>query len=243
MKMNSEGKKRKPFTALDRILIIAAILLFLAAAVLFAWDPVKNYLRLQKTTAIVSQIQEGQATIIVKSDALPISGEGYEEIIDPAATTVEASAPQNTTTPTPLPEDVVLTALGTIKIDKINLNLPLLDDAGVVPLRYGAGMLAGTAMPGEDGNCVILGHRMKAYGSLFNRLGEMAVGDSVLITTLDGTQYEYLVDEIIPKLDPANLGDYIDKSDGTGKQLTLVTCTPTGVGSHRLLVIGHLKES
>ncbi len=233
------GKKRK-FTAIDRILLVLATLMFLGAMVLFAWTPVQNYLRDQRTKNLISSIEEGNPTIIVKMDELPINGEEYESYETFVLPTAEGTDPQPTLAPIDLPEDVVLTAFGMIKIEKIDLYIPLLDDAGVVPLRYGAGIQVNTALPGEEGNSVILGHRMKAYGSLFNRLDEVAIGDTIEITKVDGTVITYIVDEVIPKLDPAELLDYIDINAGYGVQVTLVTCTPTGVGSHRLLVIGHM---
>lgn len=237
-------KRRKPL--FDRLLIVAIVLLLAAAAVLFAWEPVQTYFRDKKTSEIMDGIKSGEATIVVNRNDLVVNGE-EEEIFDeyesfsavtPAAGVV-TTAP--TVTPTEVPEDenVVLTSLGTITIDKINLLLPLLDSAEKVPLRYGAGMLEGTAMPGTEGNCVVLGHRMKTYGKLFNRLNEVAVGDNIVITLLDGTAFTYTVDNVIPELDPAELPNYIGIYSGTGKQLTLVTCTPVGVGSHRIIIIAH----
>lgn len=236
-------RKRKRYSSFNRFLLVLSILLFAAAIVLILWNPVVNYLRSQKTDSFMSQIEEGNATIIVDANALAVSGEEYETFetilaVSADGETLTEIAP--TTVPLELPEDVVLTALGRISIEKIDLNIPLLDDADVIPLRYGAGMLADTALPGEEGNFVVLGHRMKAYGSLFNRLDEVAVGDSVVITTLDGNEYTYIVDLVIPKLDPSELIDYIKIDSGSGKQLTLVTCTPTGVGSHRIIVIAHM---
>jgi sortase A len=180
----------------------------------------------------------------VDANALVVSGEEYETFETFLTVTENAELYSDitpTTVPLELPDDVVLTALGRISIEKIDLNIPLLDDAGVVPLRYGAGMLEKTALPGEEGNFVVLRHRMKAYGSLFNRLDEVAVGDSVVITTLDNEEFTYIVDNVIPKLDPEELIDYIKIDSGSGKQLTLVTCTPTGVGSHRIIVIAHME--
>lgn len=87
-----------------------------------------------------------------------------------------------------------------------------------------------------------MGHRMKAYGSLFNRLGEMKLGDEIKIIVEDGTSYIYVVDEILEKLNPSELPTVIEPDIDDGKRVTLVTCTPTGVGSHRLIVIGHLAE-
>jgi len=245
-------RKRK-FSTTDKLLLSLAILLLLGAIVLFSWTPVQNYLRGQKTNQMVSQIEQGAVTVIVDPNDLPVSGEELETFTTtlettPAATTEGTRPIQSTaaTEATPVPtkydpaEKLTLTALGTIKIDKINLLIPLWDGAGIIPLRYGAGVLENSARPGQDGNCVILGHRMKTYGSLFNRLDEIAVGDSVVITSVDGTEYTYIVDNVIPALVPAELINYIQINNGTGKQLTLVTCTPTGVGSHRIVVIGHM---
>jgi LPXTG-site transpeptidase (sortase) family protein len=239
---NPASKKKvlgimRTYTTTDKILLWAAILLFIAGAVILAWSPIQNYLREQKTSVLLEGIEEGNPTLIVDRDALPIPGEGYETFEAPTADPVQTA--EETVT---LPENVVLTALGTIRIDEIDLFLPLLDSATVVPLRYGAGMLKGTALPGEEGNCVVLGHRMKAYGSLFNRLDEISIGDTIIIKTIDKTEYKYVVDVIIMKLDPSDLEDYIDISSGTGTQLTLITCTPTGVGSHRIIIIAHLQE-
>jgi len=236
-------RKRKRYSTFNRFLLVLSVLLFAAAIVLILWNPVVNYLRSQKTDSFMSQIEEGNATIIVDANALAVSGEEYETFVTILTDSEEGELYSEivpTTVPLELPEDVVLTALGRIYIEKIDLNIPLLDDAGVVPLRYGAGMLEKTALPGEEGNLVVLGHRMKAYGSLFNRLDEVAVGDSVVITTLDGNEYTYVVDLVIPKLDPSELIDYIKIDSGSGKQLTLVTCTPTGIGSHRIIVIAHM---
>jgi sortase A len=236
-------KRRKPL--FDKLLIVAIVLLLAAAAVLFAWEPIQTYFRDEKTSEIMDGIKTGEATIVVNRNDLVVNGE-EDEIFDeyesfptvPPVSGVVTIAP----TPTEVPEEenVVLTSLGTITIDKIDLLLPLLDSAEKVPLRYGAGMLEGTAMPGTEGNCVILGHRMKTHGRLFNRLNEVAVGDSIVLTMLDGAAYTYTVDNVIPELDPAELPNYIGIYSGTGKQLTLITCTPVGVGSHRIIIIAHM---
>lgn len=237
-------KRRKPL--LDKLLIVAIVLLLAAAAVLFAWEPLQTYFRDKKTAEIMDGIKTGEATIIVNRNDLVVNGE-EDEIFDeyesfptePSVSGIVTVAPM--LTPTEVPEEnVVLTSLGTITIDKIDLLLPLLDSADKIPLRYGAGMLEDTAMPGTEGNCVVLGHRMKTHGKLFNRLDEVAVGDSIVITMLDGTAYTYTVDNVIPELDPAELPNYIGIYSGTGKQLTLVTCTPVGVGSHRIIIIAHM---
>lgn len=229
-------------TTLRRVLLGAGITFFVIGVTILAWRPVQDYMREQKMSELLEGIEEGIPTMIVERDAFSIPGEGYETFEAVPAEKATAVSIETAMETAALPDDVVLTALGTITIDEIDLFLPLLDDATVVPLRYGAGMLKGTAFPGEEGNCVVLGHRMKAYGSLFNRLGEMSIDDSIVIQNMDQIKFTYVVDVIIMKLDPSDLADYIDISSGSGKQLTLITCTPTGVGSHRLIIIAHLQE-
>ena len=67
--------------------------------------------------------------------------------------------------------------------------------------------------------------------------------DQIEVTTVDGSVYTYTVDQIIPQLVPADLSNYVKIDSGSGTQLTLVTCTPTGVGSHRLVVIAHITTN
>ncbi len=239
-------KTRSPksrFSIPERIATAVAVLFLLIAAVLFVWDPVMQYLRDKKTESVLQGISAGQVTLVVKRDELAVNGEEYEVFTQPEMiASTDPTALSAEITVAPLPEDVVLTAIGTIKIDAIALYLPLLDSADVIPLRYGAGHLEETVLPGDAGNCVILGHRMKAYGSLFNRLGEVELGDEIQIADINGFTFTYVVDEIIPELDPSLLGDYIQSDDGSGIQITLITCTPTGVGTHRLLIIAHMQE-
>ena len=89
---------------------------------------------------------------------------------------------------------------------------------------------------------VVLGHRMRAEGKLFNRLGDVKLDDLIIITTIEGQTYTYKVDTIHEMVAPEDLDLYVDIDDGEGTQITLVTCTPLGVATHRLLIIGHLVE-
>ena len=232
------GRKK----GLDRLLLSLTIVFFLCAVVFFLFEPFRRNVRSNRVSENVRAIDRAMeselpdVTVIVPKDDLfaRVDGEAIENI-NGSEYDIEGVFSE-------LPDDVVLTALGTIRIPSVEMNIPLWNDAGVIPLRYGAGMLAGTAMPGQEGNFVVLGHNMRARGSLFNRLHEVKVFDEVLITTMDKQVYTYIIDEIITPLDPANLPEYIDIDDGEGKQITLITCTLQG-GTHRFLAIGHLKET
>lgn len=207
--------------------------------------PITETERNESVKKFVEIIESGAPTIIVDRDDFAVEGEGYE-IFD--GESPEGGQPPPTEPLDPqddvftLPEKITLTAVGTISMDAIGMKLALWDDAGIVPLRYGAGIYKESVLPGENGNLVILGHRMKTYGSIFNRLGEVALGDEIQITMMDGTVYTYTTDRIVDELPPKELPEYMKQEGVEGAQITLITCTPTGVGTHRLLVIGHLEE-
>ena len=130
----------------------------------------------------------------------------------------------------------------TVSIPSIGLELPLWDGAGVIELRYGAGRMPLSCEAGCPGNLVIFGHRMRRYGSIFNRLGEVSIGDTVTVTR-NGSSFSYIVDQIVT-IEPSEISYYISREDeGDACAITLITCTPVGVGTQRLLVIGHLQGS
>ncbi len=138
--------------------------------------------------------------------------------------------------------EYTLTAYGTISIPSIECEIPLWDGAGVVELRYGAGRMPLSCEAGESGNLVIFGHRMRRDGSLFNRLGQVVIGDTITILR-NGNSYTYQVDTI-ETIEPSRLSYYMHlEEDGAACRITLITCTPIGVGTHRLVVIGHLVSS
>ena len=187
--------------------------------------------------------EEDLSEILVDADALPVSGE--EDLPDE---TVQSSEPD--ASPADGASDIAgrpsgntysLRSYGTISIPSIGCELPLWDGAGTVELRYGAGRMPLSCEAGKPGNLIIFGHRMRRYGSIFNRLGEVAIGDSILIVR-NGSTFTYTVDQI-ETIDPSELSRYMDmekEGDHGSCRITLITCTPTGVGSHRLVIIGHL---
>jgi len=122
--------------------------------------------------------------------------------------------------------------LGVIKIDKIDLVLPVMDGATPEILKIGAGKLTGTTDIGEIGNTAISAHRSHAYGRNFNRLNEVELGDIVVISTLDADfTYEVFNIQVVEPDDVSVL-----KKSETESILTLITCHPLYIASHRLIV-------
>ncbi|MBQ0011882.1 MAG: class D sortase [Clostridiales bacterium] len=234
---NRQGKVRIK----NVILIGIAAICLIVGVILLLIDPIKN-MRRQKVTddMMESIVEESQATFVVKSSGNEVNGEDVEYYYGEEE--YGSSPADYDTIVAQLPEEVVLTALGTISIPSVDIEIPLWDSATLVSLRYGAGRLEGTCEPGQEGNMTVLGHRMRAEGKLFHSLGEVKIGDKIEISCIDGNHYTYIVDKIYDSVNPGDLDQYIDIDDGTGKQITLVTCTPLGVATHRLLVVGHIQE-
>lgn len=223
------------------ILLGIALICLVTGIILLLIDPIKNMKRQKVTDDMMESIvEQSQSSFVVKSSGNEVSGEEFEYFFGEEE--ANGSQADYKTIVAELPDEVVLTALGTIRIPSIDVDIPLWDDATIVSLRYGAGRLKGTADPGQEGNMVILGHRMRAAGKLFHALGDVKIGDTIEISGIDGNKYTYKVDTIYEAVDPSDLDKYIDIDDGIGKQVTLVTCTPLGVATHRLLIVGHLVE-
>jgi sortase A len=127
--------------------------------------------------------------------------------------------------------------MGYITIDKIDVYLPIYHGTSSEALARGAGHIEGSSLPigGKGTHAVISGHRGLPGAKLFTDLDELVEGDTFTITVLDEV-YTYEVDQIRIVL-PEEVSD-LDIVDGED-YVTLVTCTPYGVNTHRLLVRGH----
>ena len=127
--------------------------------------------------------------------------------------------------------------MGYIEIPSINVSLPIYHGTDDAVLQVGVGHIAGTSLPvgGERTHCVVSGHRGLTSSKLFTDIDQMVEGDIFLLKVLDET-YTYQVDQIRIVL-PDELND-LNIMEGQD-YVTLVTCTPYGVNTHRLLVRGH----
>ncbi len=128
-----------------------------------------------------------------------------------------------------------------LEIPKINLKVQVYPTTNEMVLREGIGVLDGTSLPiGGDGNhSVLTGHSGLSLENMFTNLHELELGDHFYINIL-GDVHAYEVDRIQTVLpdDTSHFEKVPDKD-----YITLVTCTPLGVNSHRLLVRGHRVEN
>ena len=124
-----------------------------------------------------------------------------------------------------------------IEIPKIKCSLPIYHGTDEGVLQIAVGHIEGSSLPvgGLNTHCVLSGHRGLPSAKLFSNLNKLEEGDIFMIRTLDQT-LTYEVDQIRIVL-PDEVDDLKVEE---GKDLcTLVTCTPYGINTHRLLVRGH----
>ena len=131
--------------------------------------------------------------------------------------------------------------IGYIEIPDIHCELPIYHGTDANALQVGVGHIEGSSLPvgGESTHCAISGHRGLPSAKLFSDLDKLTVGDRFILRVLDDT-LTYEVDQIHTVL-PGEM-DELEIVEGED-YCTLVTCTPYGVNTHRLLVRGHRVEN
>lgn len=126
--------------------------------------------------------------------------------------------------------------IAVLQIPKLHLEAPVFKDTSDLSLNRGAGWIAGTAVPGENGNVGIAGHR----DGFFRALKELSHGDKIVLLTRGGTE-TFSVDrtQVVTPEDTAVL------RPTPGRSLTLVTCYPfyyVGSAPQRFVVEAHLDS-
>lgn len=127
--------------------------------------------------------------------------------------------------------------MGYIEIPKIDCSLPIYHGTDEGALQIAIGHLEGSSLPvgGKSTHCVLSGHRGLPSARLFTDLDQMEEGDLFILNIL-GKKLAYEVDQIRVVL-PEEMSD-LEVVEGEDL-CTLVTCTPYGINTHRLLVRGH----
>ena len=126
--------------------------------------------------------------------------------------------------------------MGYVHIPKLDIMLPIYHGVTDEVLDKGVGHIKATALPvgGEDTHCVLTGHTALSHDKMFDDLINMQIGDKFFLEIIDETlAYQVRQIEVVLPDDISMLKREVGKD-----LVTLLTCTPYGVNSHRLLVIG-----
>ena len=171
-----------------------------------------------------------------KENIMGISGNNMENTNDSLSNTEDNNEANDESISEKMKEDISIE--GIIKIEKIDLELPILTDATEKNMKISVASIKGTGKPGQIGNYAIAGHRSHTYGKNFNRLDEVETGDFIIIN--DGkNQFKY---EVIEKVYVKPEEVEVLEGNGTDKEITLVTCHPMINPTHRLIIKGEIQE-
>ena len=224
-----------------RISTLILILVFVIGLSVMLYPTVSNY---------INSLTQSKMITGYNNDVSLLNGEEYSKIWTDALE-YNASLLDNTTRFVPSEKDSKIYnsclnvggngVMGYIEIEKIGVNLPIYHGVSEAVLQVGAGHIEGSSLPigGIGTHCIISGHRGLPSAMLFTDLDKLEIGDVFLINILDET-LTYEINQILT-VEPDQVDSLeIDKD----KDLcTLVTCTPYGVNSHRLLITGTRVEN
>ncbi len=236
-KGRAKKNKAKRRSFLSGLINVVLVLIFLTGAGLLAYPSFADWWNSFHQTRAVASYIEAVANM---------SDEENEKIWD-AAVEYNKKIAENGLKFSPDEEDLkeynsVLDITGTgimgyIDIPKIKIKLPIYHGVDDAILQVAIGHLAGTSLPvgGDTAHCVVSGHRGLPSARLFTDIDRLVERDTFTITVLDKT-LTYEVDRIRTVL-PNELQD-LQLEEGKD-YVTLVTCTPYGINTHRLLVRAH----
>ncbi len=217
------------------VIVIACIVI---GILIFSYPIISNY---------INSLHQSRAVNVYKEQALESSPEEHQQLLEEAQEYNKKL--QELNRPTYYNGEVqdekyekLLSVdkgdiMGILDIDKIDVQLPIYHGTSEAVLAVGVGHLEGSSLPigGNGTHTVIAGHRGLPTALLFSELDKLKEGDRFTLDVL-GKTLTYEVNQI-RIVEPHQIDEiYIDPNQD---YCTLVTCTPYGVNTHRILVRGH----
>ena len=229
--------KKKAGNLVIGIIFLAGLSLLLYPFVANQWN---NYRQKQLISGYEQVVSDKEAAEGIDYDAERKKAEDYNEALLPCVLP-DSFALAESSGVDPVYMNTLNIAgdemMGSVEIPKINIKIPIYHTTEEEVLNKGAGHLEGSSLPvgGANTHAVISAHRGLPSASLFTDLDQMKVGDHFLLHVLDETLC-YEVDKIsVVKPEDTSALAVEDGQD----LVTLLTCTPYGVNTERLLVRGH----
>ena len=229
--------KSKTSKLMIGIIFLAGLSLLLYPFVANQWN---NYRQKQLISSYEQTVSEKDAAHEIDYDAELQKAEAYNEALLPSilpdSFAVAAASDKEDQSYMDALNIAGDEMMGIVEIPKIDIKLPIYHTTDENVLKQAAGHLEGSSLPigGKSTHAVISAHRGLPSASLFTDLDQLEAGDTFQITVLDRVLvYEVTQTEVVLPEELNGLTAETDKD-----QVTLVTCTPYGVNSHRLLIHG-----
>jgi len=235
-KLQSESEIRKNRGILRKLAISFFILLFLSGLTMLLYPSISKQFNADEHTQSVRHFitavegMDGRAS----SEMMQAAHEFNESLLrNPnrlVMTEAEIAEYKNLLNPTGLG------IIGVLEIEILNINLPIYHGTDESVLQAGLGHLEGSSLPvgGPGTHAVITGHRGLPSSTLLSNLDSLVIGDTFSVR-IPGDTLVYRVDRIVI-VEPHETAELVIYRDAD--YCTLVTCTPYGVNTHRMLVRG-----
>ena len=220
---------------------IVLVLLLLAGVSLLLYPSVSDYWNsMHQTRAIASYAENVSQLDAAQYDAMWQAAQDYNETLAQRENAFALSDEQKAEYESLLNVSG-LGVMGYIEIPEISCSLPIYHGTEESVLQIAVGHIEWSSLPvgGEGTHCVLSGHRGLPSAKLFTNLDKLSIGDTFLLRVLDEV-LTYEVDQILI-VEPEQIDAL---AIVPGEDLcTLVTCTPYGINTHRLLVRGHRVDN
>ena len=231
---NKNGKKIDKMTIILLTVLVFGLCLIGYPSFADAWNRYHSYHAINSYTERLENIEDSELTAMIEA------AQEYNSRLS------ERSASYNLTEEEMQEYKSLLDVdgkgmMGYVYIPKIRVTLPVYHTVDDSVIQTAIGHIPGTSLPvgGDSTHCVISGHRGLPSAKLFTDINLLKEGDTFMLQVLDET-LTYEVDQIHTVLPE----DVKDLNIEEGKDYcTMVTCTPYGVNTHRLLVRGHRVET
>jgi len=213
--------KIKKFFSKHKIKIIryTGIALIIIGLAVIIWPFYTNFVMVRREMEILSSWEE--------MDTIPIETSGSEETGGTDGKLEKENIPVDTEKKVPF----------RITIPDIELDWIVNKGTDYATLKKGPGHYTSSALPGEEGTCLVAGHRT-TYGAPFNRLDELEEGDEIIIETEGNEKFIYLVTGMEAVL-PTDM-TVLENTDYPS--LVLSTCTPKYYATRRLIIYAGIRE-
>ena len=217
------------------IVIVFAVLMMITGAAIFSYPFVSNALANRNASVAVQEYEQSVSSLQSEEiDAIKEAAKAYNDQLE---SVIGKNAQGEGAVQDSYIDLIQLgDALGYITIPKIDLNLPIYEGTGADVLTHGVGHLPQTSYPlgGESTHSALSGHRGMAAAELFTNLDKLELGDRFYLHIRDEV-LAYQVDQVLV-VEPEKV-EALEIVEGEDL-CTLITCTPIGINSHRLLVRG-----
>lgn len=194
------------------------------------------FLALGLVVLLFAAYQVWGVTAAIEAHQQQMTRQLQEQWQDPSSSVVDSGEPA--ATPSTKAAPALGVGIGFLSIPKLDKRWAVVEGVAREQLRYSPGHYQGSAMPGEEGNFAVAGHRTQA---IFFNLDRLATGDEIIVETEEGRYVYRVTNVVIVAPNAVEVVEPVPPGENAGRLLTLTTCNPKYNNYQRLIVHASLE--